>query len=105
VIGPVQFVDAAVGNPAQRFYRAFEGSVAGPLQIEIGALSSQPRDGTCLLRLTGLTANGPVTIYASSNLLDWGAIFTNPPTIGPLQYLEEISTVQPPRFYRASENH
>jgi hypothetical protein len=105
VIGPVQFVDSGIADHTRRFYRAFEGAVAGPLQIEIAALTAQPGNGTCLLRLTGLTANGSVIIYASSNLLDWGAIFTNPPTIGPLQYLEEISTVQPPRFYRASENH
>jgi hypothetical protein len=45
-----------------------------------------------------------VIIYASSNLLDWSAIFTNPPTIGPLHYLEAPVTGQPVRFYRASED-
>ena len=105
VIGPVQFIDAGAGNHARRFYRAFEGAVAGPLRIEIAAPRFTAERRPFPLRLTGLTAKGPVVIYASSNLLDWAAVFTNPPTIGPLQYLEELSTVQPQRFYRASENH
>jgi alpha-tubulin suppressor-like RCC1 family protein len=105
IIGPVQFADAAAGNQPWRFYRAFEGAVAGPLRIEIATVAAPAGQQAFPLRLTGLTAERPVVIYASSNLLDWAAIFTNPPTIGPLQYMEAPSTVQPQRFYRASENH
>jgi hypothetical protein len=103
-IGPVQFTDAGASDPAARFYRAVEGAVAGPLRLELATLSSSASSGPFPLRLTGLTAEGPVVIYASSNLVDWQAVFTNPPTIGPLQYLEGITTVQPQRYYRASEN-
>ena len=103
-IGMVQFIDTEAAVLPERLYRAAEGTVAGPLQIEIAASPSQTSYGALPLQVTGLTATGPVIIYASSNLLDWGAVFTNPPTIGPLQYLEGLSTVQPLRFYRASED-
>jgi hypothetical protein len=103
-IGPVQFTDANAGDPAARFYRAVEGAVAGPLRLEMAMMSSSSSSGPFPLCLTGLSAEGPVVIYASSNLVDWQAVFTNPPTIGPLQYLEEPSTIQPQRYYRASEN-
>jgi hypothetical protein len=103
-IGAVQFIDTEAAVLPARLYRAAEGAVAGPLQIEIAASPSPAGYGAPPLQVTGLTANGPVIIYASSNLLDWGAVFTNPPTIGPLQYLEGLSTAQPQRFYRASEN-
>jgi hypothetical protein len=105
VIGPVQFTDAQAGSPTPRFYRAFEGAPAGPLRLEIATLAAPPGTAAFPLRLTGLTADGPVVIYASSNLRDWQAVFTNPPTIGPLQYVEELPAPQAQRFYRASENH
>jgi hypothetical protein len=104
VIGAVEFHDAEAGNQAGRFYRAVEGAVVGPLRIDIATLPAPASNRSLPLQLTGLTANGPVIIYASSNLVDWSAIFTNPPTIGPLQYLEAPSLDQPVRFYRASED-
>jgi hypothetical protein len=56
------------------------------------------------LELTGLTAAGPVKIYASTNLTDWSTIHTNPPTIGPWEYFDAAGANQPKRFYRASES-
>jgi alpha-tubulin suppressor-like RCC1 family protein len=103
VIGPLEFTDAGISSEPGRFYRATEGEAPGPLWIELATTPAQAGTGKFPLRLTGLTAEGPVVIYASSNLVDWQAVFTNPPTIGPLQYLEGSSTVQPQRFYRASE--
>jgi alpha-tubulin suppressor-like RCC1 family protein len=105
VIGSVEFMDSGAAGQGRRFYRGFEGAVAGSLRIDFAAPARASGSPSTPLRLTGLTANGPVVIYACSNLLDWSAIFTNPPTIGPLQYLEEPSTVPSQRFYRASENH
>ncbi len=102
-IGAVEFIDPETNNPAGKLYRALEGTTAGPLRIDIQPLLSQTGSSVLPIQLTGLTANGPVIIYASSNLLDWSAIFTNPPTVGPLQYLEAPPTGQPVRFYRASE--
>jgi len=105
VIGLVQFVDTTIAGHNPRFYRAFEGVMVGPPHIEIAAPAPASGCGSFPLRVTGLTAAGPVIIYASSNLVDWQALFTNPPTIGPLQYLEGPSTIQPRRFYRVSEGH
>jgi alpha-tubulin suppressor-like RCC1 family protein len=104
VIGVVEFNDPEARNQAGRFYRAVEGAVVGPLRIDIPTIPSPASNRSLPLQLTGLTANGPVIIYASSNLLDWSAVFTNPPTIGPLQYLEAPPSGQPVRFYRASES-
>jgi len=104
VIGALEFTDSEAGRQAWRFYRAAEGAMAGPLRIDVVTPLSQAGDGALPLQVTGLTATGPVIIYASSNLLDWGAVFTNPPTIGPLQYLEESAAGRPQRFYRASED-
>jgi alpha-tubulin suppressor-like RCC1 family protein len=105
VIGVFEFSDREISNQPGRFYRAAEGEVPGPRWIEPATTLLQTGNGKFPLRVTGLTAEGPVVINASSNLLDGEVIFTNPPTIGPLQYLERPSTVQPQRFYRASENH
>ncbi|MDR3459471.1 MAG: immunoglobulin domain-containing protein [Verrucomicrobiae bacterium] len=60
-------------------------------------------NGAFGISLGGLTGHGPITIYASSNLLSWEAIFTNPPLIGTLQFLDAGSTNRPLRFYRATE--
>jgi hypothetical protein len=103
VIGAVEFLDPEVGNLGARLYRAVEGAVTGPLRLDVEPLLSQTGSGALPLQLTGLTASGPVIIYASSNLLDWSAVFTNPPTIGPLQYREAPPSDQPLRFYRALE--
>jgi len=103
VIGPLELSDTGISSRPGRFYRATEGEAPGPLYIELAATPFQARNGMFPLLLTGLTAQGPVVIYASSNLVDWEAVFTNPPSIGPLQYLEGPSTIQPQRFYRASE--
>jgi hypothetical protein len=103
-IEAVEFIDPEGGSRDSRYYRAVEGAAAGLLRIDIQPRRSPANASAFPLQLTGLTASGPVIIYASSNLLDWGAIFTNPPTIGPLQYLETPAPGQAARFYRASES-
>ena len=55
------------------------------------------------LRVTGMSALGPVTIFASSNMSDWQGIFTNPPTIGPLEFWDSPASNGTLRFYRAGE--
>lgn len=60
-------------------------------------------NGAFGLSISGLTGHGAVTIYASSNLLNWNAIFTNPPQIGTLQYFDLESTNWTQRFYRTAE--
>jgi hypothetical protein len=55
------------------------------------------------IQLDGLTGHGVVTIYASTNLLNWLPILTNPATTGSLQFLDTNALSQPFKFYRASE--
>jgi hypothetical protein len=55
------------------------------------------------LQLNGLTGHGAVTIYASTNLINWQPIFTNPATIGSLQFVDTNALVSPFEFYQADE--
>jgi len=55
------------------------------------------------LSISGLSGHGSVLIYASSNLLNWNAIFTNPPQIGTLQFFDLGASNWTQRFYRAAE--
>ncbi len=102
VLGAFDFADPAAAGMAQRFYRAAEVFVPTPIQFASPTVNAT--DQTVRLELTGLTAAGPVIIYASTNLSDWSAIHTNPPTIGPWEFFDAIGADQPQRFYRASES-
>ena len=55
------------------------------------------------LQLGGLNGSGPVVIYASTNLVSWTPIYTNPPVIGSLQHVDSTATNLPMRYYRAVE--
>ena len=55
------------------------------------------------LTLVDLLGRGPVTVYASTNLVDWEALLTNPPVTGTLQFIDTGATNWRSRFYRASE--
>ena len=55
------------------------------------------------LRLGGLTGHGPVVIYASTNLVSWTPIYTNPPITGSIKFLDSRATNFSFRFYRAAE--
>jgi alpha-tubulin suppressor-like RCC1 family protein len=102
VIGSVDFSDPWLVSAPPRFYRAAEQTAEGPINVDFATSGQQAQSGAFPLRVTGLSAAGPVTIYASSNFVDWRAIFTNPPTIGPLLF-QEPPQGQAARFYRASE--
>jgi hypothetical protein len=102
VIGSVDFNDPWLASAPPRFYRAAEQTAEGPISVDFAISGPPPQNGPLPLRVTGLSAAGLVTIYASSNLVDWRAIFTNPPTIGPLLF-QELPQGQAVRFYRASE--
>ncbi|MEK7781905.1 MAG: hypothetical protein AAB370_10445, partial [Verrucomicrobiota bacterium] len=101
VLGAIDFVEPAIAGMAQRFYRAAE--VFAPTPIQFSNPTVHATNQTVRLELTGLTAAGPVIIYASTNLTNWSAIHTNPPTIGPWEYFDAVGVGQPGRFYRASE--
>jgi hypothetical protein len=53
--------------------------------------------------LNGTNSLGSTTIYASSDLVFWQPIYTNPPTAGPIVYLDTAATNFSYRFYRAIE--
>jgi hypothetical protein len=66
--------------------------------------SAQPLQGAGFsLELDRLSGHGAVVIYASSNLLDWRPIFTNPPVTGSLQFIDSSATNSLVQFYRAVE--
>jgi hypothetical protein len=55
------------------------------------------------MRVESAIGTNPIFIYASSNLVQWDAIFTNPPMSGPSQFIfiDPAGTNQIRRFYRA----
>ncbi len=55
------------------------------------------------LLLNYLSGHGNIILEASTNLLDWEAIYTNPPVLGSFQYFDSAATIMPSRFYRAIE--
>jgi alpha-tubulin suppressor-like RCC1 family protein len=103
VMGTIDFSDPEAANDPERYYRAAELTLAPSVFIEISKSESTSSVPSVELKVNGLSAAGPTTIYASTNLNEWTAIFTNPPTIGPLEYLDRASPGQSLRYYRASE--
>lgn len=75
----------------------------GPPRFELLAPSLTFSNGTFRLRLTSFTGQGPSVISASSNLLDWVAIYTNQPAAGSVEFVDPASATEPCRFYRAFE--
>jgi hypothetical protein len=55
------------------------------------------------LQLNGVFATNTVILYASTDLISWLPILTNPPTIGSVLFLDSDATNWPQRFYRATE--
>ena len=102
-IGAFDYLDGGAAESPQRFYRAAEMTVTGPIRIDPVPAAGLGFSGGFPLQVTGLAATGKVIIYSSTNLLDWTPVFTNPPTIGPLYYTEPPVSDRSPRFYRASE--
>ncbi len=60
-------------------------------------------NGFCL-ELNQLSGHGSVIVYASTNLVDWVPILTNPPQLGTLELVDPKATNLPARFYRVEEN-
>jgi hypothetical protein len=75
--------------------------VRGPVFTVNGGLGYSPQGFNLLLN--GLTGHGPITIFSSSNLVNWQPIFTNPATIGSIQFLDTNAVASPFQFYKAME--
>jgi len=55
------------------------------------------------LQVDGSAGITPGRDYTSTNLVNWIPVLTNPPVVGPLQFLDSSATNFPRRFYRAAE--
>lgn len=55
------------------------------------------------LAVTGLSGHGPVVLYASSDMVIWEAVLTNPPVMGSVTLLDNTATNAPERYYRLLE--
>ncbi len=55
------------------------------------------------LRVNGLSGHGDVVLEASTNLVHWELVLTNPPAVGTLQLLDASATNLAVRFYRLEE--
>jgi hypothetical protein len=55
------------------------------------------------LQVDGARTTHPVTIYASTNLVNWDPIFSNAPTLGSVQYVDPAAKNLARRFYRATQ--
>jgi hypothetical protein len=77
--------------------------VRDPLRFETIPDALQITDGIVRLRLTGLAGTGPLTIYASTNLLDWEQVLTHAPTVGTLDFTDSTAANHSSRYCRATE--
>jgi hypothetical protein len=73
-----------------------------PFKI-VPLIEGQRTSSGFMLQLNGNNSLGTIVIYASTDLMSWTPIYTNPPTTNIIQYLDTFSTNYPVRFYRAVE--
>lgn len=98
--GPYQVV---LSNP----YEAVTSSVATlsvtgvPVSFFSGPGGLVMANGQFHLTVGGLTGQGPVEIDASTNMIQWTPILTNPPGFGMAQIIDTNAGSYPQRFYRA----
>jgi hypothetical protein len=55
------------------------------------------------MQIDGVLTTNPVIIFASTDLVSWLPIYTNPATTGSIQFLDFDATNIPARFYRSQE--
>jgi alpha-tubulin suppressor-like RCC1 family protein len=96
-------------------YRVIVSNAVGSLKSPLMSLNVRqlifniPTDnflttnGAVQMHLTGSFGVNPVTILASSDLVNWEPVFTNPPTIGPIDFVDTPPTGSQ-RYYRAVEH-
>ena len=74
-----------------------------PFQFDSGLTNLQTTANGFKMQVSGLNGTSPVVISASTNLLDWMPIFTNPAFTGAIQFTDPAANVFPKRFYKATE--
>jgi hypothetical protein len=77
----------------------------GVLNVPVGFGGSpggiQISNGYVVLQLTNLTGQGAIVVDASTNLIQWVPIYTNPSGFGQIQFVDPDASNYPQRFYRA----
>jgi hypothetical protein len=74
-----------------------------PFAFNTSSTSLQLTANGLQLQVDGVYATNSVIIYASTDLLSWLPILTNPPANGSVLFLDSSATNRPQRFYRAAE--
>jgi hypothetical protein len=72
-----------------------------PLRFDTSSASLHVTNGVFCLQLLGLRGRSPIVIEASTNLVNWEAVFTNAAPVEPVEFCEPIGSGQPARFFRA----
>jgi hypothetical protein len=78
------------------------GTFFMPLAFDLSQAPPHWTKSGLQMQLDNLTGSA-VVIYASTNLLLWNPIYTNPPATGSIQFLDSNATRFPFRFYQAQE--
>jgi len=73
-----------------------------PVRFATGGKALLYGGGQFILQLTNLAGQGAVVISASTNLMQWTPVFTNPSAFGSFNYTDVNVRVFPHRFYRAT---
>jgi hypothetical protein len=73
-----------------------------PVSFVTGRDAPQYSGGDLILQLTNLAGQGPVVIDASTDLLHWVPVFTNPAGFGTFIYTDSAAGTFGRRFYRAA---
>lgn len=74
-----------------------------PFAFNIGSTNFLMTANGLKLRVDSVYATNAVVLFASTNLLNWLPILTNPPATGSVLFLDSAATNLPRRFYRAIE--
>jgi hypothetical protein len=77
-------------------------SSSSPVSFVNGAGGLSYSGGHFTMELTNLTQQGQIIIFASTNLLQWVPIYTNPSASGTVYFTDTNAALYSDRFYRAT---
>ena len=99
----LQAVDAVGHRGLSNPFDVLLDGLPNALSFDTSPGSLQMTNGALRMRVVGSSGQGPVVIYASTNLVSWTPLYTNPATAAPFEYLDSTATNFPRRFYQARE--
>jgi hypothetical protein len=101
--GKASFADLSINIIGAKSLRATSPGLTATVSagFQIVPLIGETLSGSgLLLQLNGTNSLGTTTISASTNLVTWVPIYTNPPTNGVIQFLDTSATNYRSRFYK-----